>query len=309
MDLAFSSEALYGKSKVYMERAFQAEASSDSAGFQLWASLSLELLGKAVLSKVHPALVASPDDADSLFAACGRPFSEKRKSILAKTVFERLGHICQFFLKEERDFCMEMANRRNAELHSGEAPYVAMRPSAWVPKFWKVSKLLLTSLEMSLEDWLGAEAAQEAEAEIRRASASQVVEIKLKQALARFEKQYPTAKQQEEARAARSPFGRLAWKDNPQIDGEETQACPACGCKGSLAGELWDEQVTQERGGEDEPWEVELVEKTFTASGFQCFTCELQLEGHDEVEAAGLPKQFTKEDVREPDYGDDYGND
>jgi hypothetical protein len=55
---ALASETLLGKSKAYIARALVAKARKELGEYQLWASLALELLGKAALSSVHPCLVA-----------------------------------------------------------------------------------------------------------------------------------------------------------------------------------------------------------------------------------------------------------
>jgi hypothetical protein len=65
-----AAEALYAKSQVYIRRALRAQSSGEAEEYQLWASLALELLGKAALAKVHPALIADPQHYQSLFAAC-----------------------------------------------------------------------------------------------------------------------------------------------------------------------------------------------------------------------------------------------
>src|SRR5437868_13762447 len=44
---AITKEGLLGKSKVYISRAFRAKLAGDIEEYQLWASLALELLGKA----------------------------------------------------------------------------------------------------------------------------------------------------------------------------------------------------------------------------------------------------------------------
>jgi uncharacterized cysteine cluster protein YcgN (CxxCxxCC family) len=309
MTQAFDHEALYSKSKVYIERSLKAEHEADQAIFQLWASLSLELLGKAALARIHPSLVADPDDPDSLFAACGHPFSPKRRSITAKTVFERLGHICKHYLKEEKDFCMELANRRNAELHSGELPYTELRAITWVPKMWKVCKMLLEAQGKTLDDWLGSAIAAEVEDEIKKAPTVQVVEGKLKSAKGKFEKMYQTAGAKEAVRTttrfALATFLPLLRKID--ADSYDAAQCPACRCEGGVGGEKWHEEVTN---GEitEEPW-LECVDSLYVTSAFRCVVCGLQLDGRDELEVAGVLDQFTKTEVREPDYGPDYGND
>ena len=55
---ALTQEGLLGKSKAYMLRAFRSKMSGDLNEYQLWASLALELLGKAALARIHPSLVA-----------------------------------------------------------------------------------------------------------------------------------------------------------------------------------------------------------------------------------------------------------
>ena len=68
---AISSDALFGKSKVYVQRALSAKKNQDLDGYQLWAALSLELLGKAALASRHPSLIVNPQHPPSLLAAAG----------------------------------------------------------------------------------------------------------------------------------------------------------------------------------------------------------------------------------------------
>ena len=117
---ALSAEALMGKSKAYIARALAAKARGSMSEHQLWASLALELLGKAALAKVHPCLVADPQSSISLFAAAGMNVGTDIKTIVAKTVFERLTHISKRLDKKTQEFCTNMSLKRNAELHSGE---------------------------------------------------------------------------------------------------------------------------------------------------------------------------------------------
>src|ERR1700737_1197343 len=95
--LALSAEALLGKSRVYIARALAAKSRHSMAEYQLWASLSIELLGKSALAKAHPCLVADPQSYISLFAAAGMSVGTDIKTITAKTLFERLTHISKRF--------------------------------------------------------------------------------------------------------------------------------------------------------------------------------------------------------------------
>ncbi len=80
--VALLPEALYEKSRQYILRGLREKAVGTVDEYQLWASLAIELLGKAALAKVHPALIADPQDVSSLFAACGVGFSVNIKTTL-----------------------------------------------------------------------------------------------------------------------------------------------------------------------------------------------------------------------------------
>jgi len=147
---ALECEALHAKSQVYIRRGFRAKAANDSEEYQLWASLALELLGKAALAKVHPALIADPTHFQSLFAACGRHISTDIKTIAAKTLFERLTHIDKAFDMRHQKFCEQMALRRNAELHSGESPFSGMSPEIWEREYWGAVETVLKMQDESL---------------------------------------------------------------------------------------------------------------------------------------------------------------
>lgn len=306
---AFDYEPLYNKSKVYIERAIAQQAGGDMAACQLWASLALELLGKAALARIHPVMVADPQHVDSLFAACGRSFSSARKSIMATTVFERLTHVTKHFQKTDQDFCMSMANRRNAELHSGELPFVGMREGAWVPKFWRVIKIILEAQGKTLPDWIGPSESAKAEVAIKVVKTADTVNGKFLAAQKLFEE----ANSSEEAKnlvRASTHFLNISWQSHfgqLQVDAFAPHRCPVCGCEGAVGGEFWNEEVSSAER-EDEPW-MELVEATYVTSGFRCAACRLKLDGREELDLAGIDEEFVTTEEREPDYEPDYGND
>jgi hypothetical protein len=82
---ALSADALMGKSQAYVGRALAAKAAGSMGEYQLWASLALELVGKAALAKIHPCLVADPNSPASLFAAAGMSVGTDIKTVIAKT--------------------------------------------------------------------------------------------------------------------------------------------------------------------------------------------------------------------------------
>ena len=65
----WSEEALLRKASVYVERASSVDPESGLE--QLWSLIGLELLARATLARVHPALLADPQDGGHLLYAFG----------------------------------------------------------------------------------------------------------------------------------------------------------------------------------------------------------------------------------------------
>jgi hypothetical protein len=313
---ALGRDALYAKSQVYIRRGFRAQADKDTEEYQLWASLSLELLGKSALAKIHPSLVADPLHFQSLFAACGRQISPDIRTIAAKTLFERLSHVEKAFDARHQKFCEQMAIRRNAELHSGESPFSGMSPEAWEREYWGAVETVLSMQDETLESWLGSEDSK-APAKIIE-QAAQALDWAVRHRVARrkedFLKKHQDPKQRQ---VVVDDSVKLRWNDLGW-DGSSRCRCPACGSSGFVGGTLWNEEVVStERGwfvtddnGEDyvRP-PMETVEKSYTIELFECPICGLELYGIKEIGAALLPEDFCKTEHREMKFGEEYGND
>jgi hypothetical protein len=65
----WSPESLYNKAKVFAGRAL--DEPIESALFGFWMSLTLEMLARAALAHIHPALLADPREPDSIQYAFG----------------------------------------------------------------------------------------------------------------------------------------------------------------------------------------------------------------------------------------------
>ncbi len=310
-NLALEPETLYSKSQVYIRRGLRAQNSGDTEEYQLWASLALELLGKAALARVHPALVADPTHYQSLFAACGRHLSPDIKTITAKTLFERLGHIDKAFDSRHQKFCEQMAIRRNAELHSGESPFSGMSAEAWEREFWGAVEAVLSMQKENLESWLGAENAK-TPAEIIE-QAEEAMQWAVKHRIVRckedFEKKYQDPKKR--AQLAEQSETIEGWNFSKHFDvwadEYDVHDCPACASKGLLAGVLWTKEVSS--GVDFDDPILEFVEITYVSEEFFCPVCGLHLFGNREARAANLPNEFMKTEVRDRTFEPDYGND
>lgn len=306
---ALAPDALHGKSKAYIGRALQRKESGNLDEYQLWASLALELLGKAVLAKMHPCLIADPTHQASIFAAARRVISLDIKTIQSKTLFERLNHLVTGFDATVKKFCEDISLRRNAELHSGDTPFAKMKLEAWEAQYWHATALLLGSVDLSLDDWLGSSKAGAPKAIVEHAVQAklQAVVVRVRRAAEQFQER----KKGERERALQDAATResIHYKNLFTLlsDHEWECECPACGGKAFMAGIQVEEEVTDTQSDEYSAWEE--VEVTYSGEQFRCPVCGLALDGANEIEATGLALEHSVSEEREMQYEPEYGND
>lgn len=311
MSTAFGHDPLYNKSRLFIARGLENRTAGRYDDFQLWASLSLELLAKAAIAYVDPILVADPTSFGSMLAAAGHPHGTATRSIMAKTVFERLVIVAPGFDRNAHDFCMLLAARRNDELHSGALPYVGTSPDSWVPTFWNVAEVILSAQEKTLVDWVGRdEAGRAAElVDAVRTAVEQAVAHRIEERQAWFNATYPPGSSSRRAIQAevaalwylRGSFGQRA------PDALTQQTCPACESTGAIGGDEYYSEAEETPGSFDEP-PGRIVTTYYKALGFRCRACNLVLDGQSELDLAGLPTEFSIEGDWEPDVELDYGN-
>jgi len=306
---ALNKDALYAKSQLYIRKGLARKASGELEEYQLWASLSLELLGKSALASIHPSLIADPQHFQSLFAAAGINVSTDIKTITAKTLFERLQHVIDRFDNKVRVFCNQVANRRNAELHSGDVPFAATQTAKWEAEFWYSMDVILGYMGNTLESWLGADDAttpQEILDDAKRAK-KQSIEMRVERTRDSFQ-----ALKMADRDAALDKAKTHEARDYPSLfspfhDNVWECRCPSCGAKAFMGGEMVEEEVTDTNPDECSVWET--VERSFRGEEFHCPTCSLELDGYDELEFAELDPEYSDTDEREMEYEPEYGND
>jgi hypothetical protein len=309
----FNYEALWNKSKIFVDRAIRARDHDNPTEFHLWAAISLELLGKAALSFIHPTLVADPNDIDSLLTAAGRPVGTTRRSIPAGTLFDRLSKVVPDFEDRMKRECMLMANRRNAELHSGESPIDGLDQRSWVPAFWRAAAVLLAHQEKSLTDWLGESEASRVASVLRDTAelTRQTVEARIERRRDDFERRFPSGSSERKLAESRANSRPLPPNLLNAADAFEDVTCPSCGTRGWLLGSVGNEEYV-EAEYEDSDWgpiTFQCLRTTYDVEAFHCPECSLKLEGRDEIAIAHLPADFVREEEQQPDYEPDYGND
>ncbi|MGY3387789.1 hypothetical protein ACVWW6_000380 [Bradyrhizobium sp. USDA 3311] len=305
---ALSADALMGKSQAYISRALAAKAAGSMGEYQLWASLSLELLGKAALAKIHPCLVADPQSYISLFAAAGMHVGTDVKTIIAKTLFERLTHVSKRFDKKTQEFCTNMSLKRNAELHSGEAPFEGVVAASWEGRYWHTAEIILEACSSTIESWLGADKApapKELLAEYTHAT-EEAAKIRVETAAEAFAARAKKDRDEAYAKAAALDAWEMRRSFRLLADEIWDTECPACKSRSFLTGVKYNEEVSEE---DSEHPDEEMVDIFYVAEEFRCPSCNLHLDTREAIEAVGLDVDHVETETRQREYEPDYGND
>jgi hypothetical protein len=304
-------ETLYAKARLYIRKGLEHEE-PESEEVPLWCILALELLARATLAKVSPALLADPTDGANVLYALGYTGKKAPRSIPAKTVFHRCTVICEGFTEEDYKLCMSWLNSRNEELHTGHLPFEGLRTSSWLSELYRVTQLLLEHNGSSLDDYIGKDRAQTALTMLESLS-----NVKAKEA-------------HERVQAAREAFNALEIEDRlekvrsakkyvserPRLLGRiKVETCPSCESPAFVTGSLVRSTNPRDTEGElvqDDVWlPVEL----------NCVACGLVIDEHGHLAALGLGDQYTTVDVLDPQeyyriefdpedyFGEGYSND
>jgi hypothetical protein len=278
---AWNPQALYDKAERYIQQAQVLD--KDGWDYALWTSLSLELLARAALANVHPVLLAEPDrQGSNIIGALGFEPVEKRfapRSIAISDVFRRLTIVLPEFQSDHESFGIQHTGRRNAELHSGELAFDGARAATWQPRFYGACRVLLASMGLSLEGFVGAEEAAAAEEQIAAAadeSAKAVkgdVEAHRKLWKGRSEDERATLTTQAELWAKRQTGHRVA--------------CPACGTAALVSGRP---VAAATRHLEDDVI-VERQERLPTH--FECIACGLRINSLARLAVVGLADRYA----------------
>jgi hypothetical protein len=278
---------LYAKALIYVERL--GELNSDEWEYALWSSFSLELLARAALANVSPALLAETDKGwSSLFHALGFTPTEERfvpKSIAISEVFKRLSAILPTFTKEHEGFGIQHTGRRNAELHTGEAAFEGIKASSWQPRFYKTCEILLGSMGMTLTDYLGSDEAKVAAQLIAAAADESAKAVK---GDVEAHKKVWLAKEEDERTLLMSQAALWASRQA----GHRVE-CPACGSQALVFGD----PVAPSIRKLDKDEIVETQEHL--PNQFECIACGLKITGLSRLTVVGLADRYKKTTVKD----------
>lgn len=286
---AYDPEALYTKAERYIQQ--MSELDSDSWEYALWSSLALEFLARAALANVSPALLAETDKGSwsSLLYAVGFTPNEEKfipRSIAIAEVFKRLVTLVEDFVKEHESFGILHTGMRNAELHSGVAAFEGVKGSTWQPRFYRTCAVLLASMGMTLEDFLGEDEASVAQKLIDAAADESAKAVKGD--IEAHKKVWLATDQGEREKLAAQAAVWATRQNGHRVD------CPACASQALLYGEPV--SAPTKKFSEDEIIETQ----EYLPNQFECIACRLKIAGLSRLAVVGLSDRYKKTQVYDP---------
>lgn len=280
----WSKDALLSKAKIYFKKASSEER--DSLFFGMYCALGLELLARAALAKISPALLADPSSTENLLYALSlKDVGGKQKSIMTNKVILLCGELIPDFNKDMQQVATLMTERRNEELHTGGGGFEEYDIDNWIAGFYKACQVLGASMGETLETLFGRDTAKEAN-DIINEDAENIKKNVLDRISAR-KKTY-----QEDVENRPEEIDKLIAISEKEVRGLTYKGyhkvkCPCCGNSALIFGK---EPMSGHETIEDE--EV-VVRKEVTASSFQCNVCKLRLTSYAELKCAGVPLHYT----------------
>ena len=278
----YHPEALYAKAERYIQN--MDDYDSDEWEYALWSSFSLEFLARAALANVSPALLAEADKNGSnlLFALGFAPFEERfsPRSIPISEVFKRLSGILPEFTKEHESFGVVHTGKRNAELHSGELAFDGVKGSTWQPRFYQTCGILLTSMGVTLPEFVGEDEAEVAKKLIDAADDESAKAVK---GDVEAHKKVWNAKLDDDRSTLQTQAAVWATRQNGhRVD------CPSCGSAALVLGE----PVSAPTQKLDDDEIIETQE--YLPTHFECVACGLKIAGLSRLAVVGLSDRYKK---------------
>lgn len=299
-------EGFIGKAKVYFQRGAEHEHSDDDE-FAIWHLLGFEFLLRAPLAKIHPSLLALPNDNDSLLAANGVTVSKDPRSVQSSAVIDRLAKIVSGFAGDaERDSGFLM-NLRNAELHASNAVVNDASNELWLPKLVRVANILCEHLDIDVRDLLDDDVVTLGETLLDQSDQKVGNTVNKKIEAARTFLKGLRQDEVDARVAAATPTS--SWDKLVRLRATALVKCPACG-HDVYAPKTYVRSTRERLDGDSI-----VRDDIFLIDELKCSVCGLELIGAAELVAASVPQQVTKEEYEsledryqvEPEYdGPEY---
>lgn len=276
----WSKETLFIKAQRYAETMLEKEHTDWEFGF--WSALTLEILVRASLANISPALVADGKDWNNILYAIGTDPNQPKfnpKSADISELLKRSENVFPDFTREMLNFSVSHINKRNSELHSGAVPFEGIGSSSWLPTFYSVCKVLVTEIGESLETLLGTKIAQEAEAHIVVLGDESAKSVK---GTINAHKTIWNEKTTEE----KQKLSKRAETLSTRHHGHRVN-CPSCASVALVHGSSSGTPTTNvDKDG--------IIEKqTMLPANFECIACGLKIAGYSKLVACGLGDTYV----------------
>ena len=282
--------SLYQKAKYFVRKGLDHEA-PESPEIPLWCILSLELLARATLSRISPALLADPRAENNILYALGFPGKTVPVSVPANTVFVRCMAVCEKFSKQEYNRCVEWLNWRNEDLHTGRMPFENLKTSIWLPDFFRICSILLEQNETDLDDFVGTSHTSQATTMVE--SLSQEERAKTHEAVRESREDFQKLEISERLERIKRGADKLQEVLLRHNSGKQIK-CPSCEGAAVVVGDLIRSTTPKFEEGEltqDDVW---------LPKAMGCYCCALKIRGHAGVAALGFGDQFVTKDYLDP---------
>ncbi|CNK68893.1 hypothetical protein N0H69_12690 [Yersinia alsatica] len=280
--MSWDNDSLWFKSKVYFQRAFNEERTSEVFG--LWCAMGLELLSRSTVSHFSPCLLAEPDkEQKNLLTALGFNTNvSQAKSISTSQVLKLCKDLITDFNEEEMKLSLALAGRRNEEVHSGSAAFIEYKPQQWIGPFYKCCKILSQAQNRNLIDLFGEDEATVAQ-EIISELDKQVIQY-VKTQINAYEKVF-NDKLEEEKETLRI----LAEQQGETLSHNKHHKvkCPACSCTATVQGSEYGKEQIENKENEI------ITRRSVIPTSFLCPACGLKLNGYAQLAAAGVADHYT----------------
>jgi hypothetical protein len=299
-------EELRPSAEHFARLALRDHLAAEPASFLLHAGTAMELLAKAFLCSMDPTLVADVADFDAVLHASGHGRHARKPRHLIKTVttraaLDRCGQIVPPIANLGPDLA-RLVDARNGTVHLGLVDQDAAGGSL-VP-FLKVMQELLRESGWDSSQFWGD---YEEVVTTRLSESSKDAAIKAMESIAaarvHFRESYdhlPQEVRETVVRAVEASYTPFGYE-------EQLVDCPACYKLALTSGNT---EVQWEADWEADEFGQPYVSGggpvvTFFPGYLRCRVCDLELDGEDELEAAGLQRSWTLDDVDPSDFYDE----
>ncbi|AYH36009.1 hypothetical protein [Pectobacterium parmentieri] len=280
--MSWDNDSLWSKSKIYFQRAFNEDRTSEVFG--LWCAMGLELLSRSTVSHFSPCLLAEPDkDQKHLLIALGFNANlSQAKSISTSQVLKLCKDLIPDFNEEEITLALALAGRRNEEVHSGSAAFVEYKPQQWIGPFYKCCKVLSEAQNKNLVELFGEDEATVAQDII--SELDKQVKQNVKNQINAYAKVF-NDKLNDEKEALRIYSEQQG--ESLSHNKHHKVKCPACYCTATVQGNEYGKEQVESRENEI------ITRRSVIPTIFSCPACGLKLNGYAQLAAAGVADHYT----------------